>query len=138
MPRCIACSADSCVSDPDPLELLHCHIARQPAWLATVAPDPPPRSLARIVHKLLSKTPEERYQSCPGLSAGSAALPCSCCRQQNAAPPPRQAIVDFAIASRDRQERFALTQRLHGRRSESICSGGAVARVAGTHRAPQS
>ena len=111
----------------DPLELLHCHIARQPAWLATVAPDLPP-VLARIVHKLLSKTPEERYQSCPGLKQDL--LHCLQLLQQNAALPPRQAIVDFAIASHDRQERFALTQRLHGRRSEVDLLRGAVARVA--------
>ena len=52
----------------DPLEWIHCHIARQPA--------PPerarrriPEPLSTIVMKLLAKTAEERYQTAAGLAA---------------------------------------------------------------------
>lgn len=110
----------------DPLELLHCHIARQPAWLASVAPELPV-VLARIVHRLLAKAPEERYQSCPGLRHDLQR--CLTELARNSALPPRQAISDFPIATQDFQEQFTLTQRLHGRQSEIAVLGSAVARV---------
>src|SRR5260221_1060980 len=51
----------------DPIEWVHCHIARQPR--------PPgkrrkevPESLSAIVLKLLAKSPEERYQTAAGLA----------------------------------------------------------------------
>src|SRR5258708_12754705 len=50
----------------DPMELVHCHIARQPT--------PPcekvngvPRAVSAIIMKLLAKTAEERYQTAAGL-----------------------------------------------------------------------
>ena len=59
----------------DPMEWVHCHIARQPLApsrrLQTV---PPP--LSQIVMKLLAKTAEERYQTAGGLETRFAALPC--------------------------------------------------------------
>ena len=52
----------------DPMELVHCHIARQPT--------PPhenvssvPRAVSAIVMKLLAKTAEERYQTAAGLES---------------------------------------------------------------------
>src|SRR5258708_20545851 len=45
----------------DPIELIHCHIAREPVpphELASALPAP----LSMIVLKLLAKTAEERYQ----------------------------------------------------------------------------
>lgn len=111
----------------DPLELLHCHIARQPPWLASVAPELPV-VLARIVHKLLAKAPEERYQSCLGLRHDL--FRCLTELGQNAALPARQAVSDFPIATQDRKERFTLTQRLHGRQAELAILSGAVSRVA--------
>jgi predicted ATPase/signal transduction histidine kinase/GAF domain-containing protein len=50
----------------DPMELIHCHIARPP-----VAPkfqlSQVPEQLSAIVMKLLAKAPEERYQTAAGL-----------------------------------------------------------------------
>jgi serine/threonine protein kinase len=50
----------------DPIEWVHCHIARHPV--------PPhervkgvPASVSAIVMKLLAKTPEERYQTASGV-----------------------------------------------------------------------
>ena len=58
----------------DPMEWVHCHIARQP-----VPPrervDDGPGAVSAIVMKLLAKTAEERYQTAAGLRARSAALP---------------------------------------------------------------
>src|ERR1700692_3504320 len=52
----------------DPIELIHCHIARQPA-----PPDERvggvPGPLSAIVMKLLAKTGEERYQTAAGVEA---------------------------------------------------------------------
>ena len=54
-------------SAADPLEWVHCHIARQPIppgdWAAV--PDP----LSAIIMKLLAKNAEERYQTAAGLEA---------------------------------------------------------------------
>ena len=46
----------------DALELVHCHIARQPTPLHEHKPDIPP-VLSEIVLKLMSKNAEDRYQS---------------------------------------------------------------------------
>src|SRR3989441_2878711 len=49
----------------DPMELVHCHLARHPVppheRVKTV-----PRCLSAIVMKLIAKTPEERYQTASG------------------------------------------------------------------------
>ena len=59
----------------DPMELVHCHIARQPT--------PPterlkgmPGPVSAIIMKLLAKTAEERYQTASGAAERSSALPC--------------------------------------------------------------
>ena len=52
----------------DPMEWVHCHIARQP-----IPPDETdrgdPRALSLITMKLLAKTAEERYQTAAGVEA---------------------------------------------------------------------
>jgi PAS domain S-box-containing protein len=50
----------------DPMELIHCHIARQPISPANRAPETP-AALADIILKLLAKTAEERYQTAAGV-----------------------------------------------------------------------
>src|SRR5262249_21377184 len=50
----------------DPLEWLHCHIARIPRSPTELVPEVPP-ILSAIVMKLLAKMPEERYQTARGL-----------------------------------------------------------------------
>src|SRR5246127_84368 len=55
-------------SASDPMEWIHCHIARQP-----VSPSERviavPAQLSAIVMKLLAKTAEERYQTAAGVEA---------------------------------------------------------------------
>src|SRR5437867_6084556 len=46
----------------DPMEWVHCHVARQPAPPGERAPGVP-APLAAMVMKLLAKTAEERYQT---------------------------------------------------------------------------
>ncbi len=50
----------------DPLELVHCHIAQKPPRADELCAAVPP-ILAEIVHKLLAKNAEDRYQSAYGL-----------------------------------------------------------------------
>jgi PAS domain S-box-containing protein len=52
----------------DPLEMVHCHIAKQPLPLQQLNPQIPP-VLTQIVAKLMAKNAEKRYQSATGLLA---------------------------------------------------------------------
>jgi serine/threonine protein kinase len=60
----------------DPLELVHCHIAKTPVPPHQLTPSIP-IALAGLVTKLLAKTAEDRYQSALGLKADLLT-----CRQQ--------------------------------------------------------
>ncbi len=93
----------------DALELVHCHIAREPI--------PPheinssiPKTISRIVMKLLAKTAEERYQTGLGLKADLE----ECYKQLQETGQ----IAEFAPASRDFAEKFEIPQKLYGRESE--------------------
>jgi serine/threonine protein kinase len=52
----------------DPMEWVHCHIARQPAPPGSLRGDVP-TSVSAITMKLLSKTAEERYQTAAGVES---------------------------------------------------------------------
>src|SRR5215470_7149530 len=52
----------------DPMEWVHCHVAREPMPPAERMPDVP-GPVSAIVMKLLAKNPEERYQSASGVEA---------------------------------------------------------------------
>ena len=51
----------------NPMEWVHCHIARQPAAPCERRKDIPP-CVSTMIMKLLAKTPEERYQTAAGVS----------------------------------------------------------------------
>jgi PAS domain S-box-containing protein len=50
----------------DAMELIHCHIARQPASPTSLVPDVP-LALSAIIARLLAKAAEDRYQTAVGL-----------------------------------------------------------------------
>ncbi len=52
----------------EPMEWIHCHIARQPAALDERRKDVP-EAVSAIILKLLAKTAEERYQTAGGVEA---------------------------------------------------------------------
>ncbi|KYC35529.1 hypothetical protein WA1_06810 [Scytonema hofmannii PCC 7110] len=55
-------------TNDEPLELVHAHIARQPTPIQQLVPNVP-STVAAIVHKLMAKNAEDRYQSAKGLLA---------------------------------------------------------------------
>jgi len=93
----------------DPLELIHCHIAKTPMPPSALNPDVP-EAVSEIVLKLLKKTAEERYQSAFGLKYDIQA-----CLERYA----RDATVaGFTIAQHDISHTFQVTQQLYGRETE--------------------
>ncbi|MEA3178910.1 MAG: hypothetical protein QOI59_2433 [Gammaproteobacteria bacterium] len=93
----------------DPMEWVHCHIARQ-----TVPPDERtvgiPRALSLITMKLLAKTAEERYQTAAGLEADL--------RRCLAEWECDGRINPFPLGTRDVSNRLLAPERLYGREHE--------------------
>jgi PAS domain S-box-containing protein len=93
----------------DPLEWVHCHVARQQQDPSDRVPGIP-GPLSEIVAKLMAKMADDRYQSATGLEADLDA----CLSQWRA----RGRIEPFALGTRDVSERFVVPQRLYGRQRE--------------------
>jgi len=93
----------------DPMEWVHCHIARQPA--------PPserlknvPASVSAIIMKLLAKTAEERYQTAVGAESDL--------RRCLAEWETQRRIDEFALGEHDTPDRLLIPEKLYGRESE--------------------
>lgn len=93
----------------DALELVHCHIAKQPVPPHILAPDIP-QVVSNIVMKLMAKTAEERYQSAWGIHRDLA----ECWHQLQHTGK----ISTFLLASADISSRFQIPQKLYGRERE--------------------
>ena len=93
----------------DPMEWVHCHIARQPT-------NPNERStgipiaVSAIAMKLLSKTAEDRYQSAAGVERDLR----RCLSEWNA----QGRIQGFTLGDHDAPDRLMIPEKLYGRRSE--------------------
>ena len=93
----------------DPLEVVHCHIAKAPVAPSTLD-GAIPGPLSAVVMKLLAKMAEERYQSGFGLREDLA----RCLEEWEAT-----GRIEGVVAGRnDLADRFVLPQRLYGRDSE--------------------
>ena len=92
----------------DALEMVHCHLARQPRRPSEIAHMPGP--LADIILKLMAKLAEDRYQSAAGLRADLLE-----CRRQWLET---GAVAPFTLGSADVSDRFQLPQKLYGRRDK--------------------
>jgi len=93
----------------DPIELIHCHIAREPVppgELASAVPAP----LSMIVMKLLAKTAEERYQTAAGVEADL--------RKCLTAWESIGRIDPFPPGLQDASERLMIPEKLYGREGE--------------------
>ncbi|MEN8218006.1 MAG: serine/threonine-protein kinase PknK [Pseudomonadota bacterium] len=107
----------------DAMELVHCHIAKQPKPPSQINPDLPP-AISNIILKLLEKTAEARYQSAWGIKADLEQL------QENLPGFKNLAGLDFEIAQKDISARFQIPQKLYGRESEIDTLLSAFERVA--------
>jgi len=90
----------------EPLDLLHCHLAKIPVAVQEIAPDVP-LALSQIVAKLMAKNAEERYQSSLGLKYDLEI----CLKQLQETGK----ITPFKIAQRDTSDRFIIPEKLYGR-----------------------
>ena len=93
----------------DPMELVHCHIARQPV--------PPserlenvPAPVSAIIMKLLAKTAEERYQTAAGLEGDLRRCLADWEREGR--------IDDFPLGRYDIPDRLLIPEKLYGRARE--------------------
>ncbi len=93
----------------DPMELIHSHIAREPAAPAEVNPSIP-KMISDIVMKLMAKPAGERYQNGFGLMADLQ----ECLRQLGS----KGEIGFFDLAGKDISIRFNIPQKLFGREKE--------------------
>ena len=94
----------------DPMEWVHCHIARQPA-APSERLESVPAAVSAITMKLLSKTAEERYQTAAGVETRSAALPV-------AMGISRGASTISLPAQHDTPDRLMIPEKLYGRDRE--------------------
>jgi PAS domain S-box-containing protein len=105
----------------DPIQLIHCHIARAPAPPNALAPRAP-EQISLIVMKLLAKAAEDRYQTAAGLEADL--------RTCLAALEATGRIELFPLAANDAPDRLLTPERLYGRQSEVATLLTAFDRVA--------
>jgi PAS domain S-box-containing protein len=104
----------------DLMELVHCHIAKQPTPPHILNPKIPP-VLSEIVLKLLAKNAEDRYQTAWGIKADLE----KCWRQFQATGK----ISQFSIACQDISHRFHISEKLYGREKEVATLLAAFERV---------
>jgi len=93
----------------DPMEWVHCHLARRPVAPADRLKEVP-GALSAIVMKLLAKRAEERYQTASGLERDLR-------RCQTGWEAQRQ-IDEFPLGEQDSTDRLLIPEKLYGRRSE--------------------
>ena len=93
----------------DPMEWVHCHIARKPVppseRLETV-----PAAVSALILKLLAKTAEERYQTAAGLERDL--------RRCLAAWEAQRRIDAFPLGQQDTPDRLLIPEKLYGRERE--------------------
>lgn len=91
------------------LEIIHYHLAQTPILPHQLNPGIP-EMISRIVMKLLTKNPEDRYQSASGIKADL-----SICKVQYQQ---RGAIEPFSLGKPEEHSRFKISQELYGRFKE--------------------
>jgi histidine kinase len=105
----------------DPMELVHCHLAKQPTPPHAVNPSIP-QAVSGLIMKLLAKNAEDRYQSATGIRADLQ----HCLAQLKA----EGEISNFPLAQQDSSDRFQIPQTLYGREQDIATLRAAFERVA--------
>jgi predicted ATPase/signal transduction histidine kinase/tRNA A-37 threonylcarbamoyl transferase component Bud32 len=105
----------------DPMELLHCHIAKQPTSLEEFNI---PKAISDIVLKLMAKNAEDRYQSALGLKYDLE----KCLYQWKETG----TVAPFKLATNDYADRFLIPEKLYGREQEVAALLQAFQRMMGT------
>jgi predicted ATPase/signal transduction histidine kinase len=93
----------------DPMELVHCHLAKHPATVNQLQPNVP-LVVSEIVKKLMAKNAEDRYQSALGLKHDLER-----CLQHLKETGRIQL---FELGTRDLCDRFLIPEKLYGRQAE--------------------
>ncbi|NEO42510.1 MAG: AAA family ATPase [Moorea sp. SIOASIH] len=106
----------------DPMELVHCHIAKQPPSVHSINPDIP-IIVSDMISKLMAKNAEDRYQSALGLKYDLET--CLSQWQETGRVEP------FKLGTQDICDRFVIPEKLYGRAREVETLLGAFDRVAG-------
>ncbi|RUR78227.1 serine/threonine protein kinase [Chlorogloeopsis fritschii PCC 6912] len=96
-------------TNTDQMELVYCHIAKEPPRLSYINPKIP-SILSDIISKLMAKNAEDRYQSALGLK-----YDLEVCKQQWQQT---EKIDSFELATRDISDRFLIPEKLYGRHQE--------------------
>ncbi|HEY9667746.1 MAG TPA: AAA family ATPase, partial [Coleofasciculaceae cyanobacterium] len=107
----------------DILELVHCHLAKQPSPPHEVNAQIP-TVVSGIIMKLMAKNAEERYQSAWGLKADLE----ECLRQLETTGE----ITTFELGNQDISDKFQIPQKLYGREAEVETLLTAFERIATT------
>ncbi|MEG4346638.1 AAA family ATPase [Microcoleus sp. A003_D6] len=95
----------------DPMELVHCHLVKQPPSIHSLNPAIPP-ILSEIVAKLMAKNAEDRYQSALGLKHDL-----ELCLTQSQE---KGNYARFTLGQRDISDRFLIPERLYGREAAVV------------------
>jgi serine/threonine protein kinase len=93
----------------DPMELVHCHLARGPVPPADRVKEIP-SAVSAIIMKLLAKTSEDRYQTAGGLESDLR----RCLTELEA----QRRIDDFPLGEHDTSDRLPIPEKLYGRGRE--------------------
>src|SRR6516162_123662 len=93
----------------DPMEWVHCHLARRPQAPAERLKDIP-GAVSAIVMKLLAKRAEDRYQTVAGLESDL--------RRCLTAWEAQRRIDDFPLGEQDKPDRLLIPEKLYGRQRE--------------------
>ena len=93
----------------DPMEWVHCHIARRPVPPAERLKDLP-LTVSAIISKLLAKTAEERYQTAAGVESDLRRCLVQWERERR--------IEEFPLCEHDTSDRLLIPEKLYGRAGE--------------------
>ncbi|BAZ30883.1 multi-sensor signal transduction multi-kinase [Cylindrospermum sp. NIES-4074] len=104
----------------NPLELVHCHLAKEPISLKEVNLQIP-QTLSDIIMRLMAKTAEERYQTARGIRHDL-----EICQQMWLS---QGEIATFELGQKDKSDRFLIPEKLYGRETEVTTLLNAFERV---------